>query len=100
MWDGQNRRSWRRWTVAIEAILEVGPVSVPGTIRDVSRGGLCFETRRPLDVGEEAQLIQSGPLGKSMVRVVRRTLNSDGTMALGLCFTAGSPIPGTPMPRP
>jgi hypothetical protein len=96
-WDGHNRRSWRRWEVHIDASLEIGTVTVPGTIRDISRGGLLFETRRPLDVGEEAQLVHRGPLGKSTVRVIRRVLEADGTTRLGLAFVAGSPVPGTPM---
>jgi hypothetical protein len=99
MWDGGNRRRWRRWPVAIHASLEVGPLRVPGEIRDMSRGGLLFLTRRPLDVGEEAQLVHQGPLGKSVVRVIRREVHDDGTVGLGLSFVGGSPVPGTPLVR-
>ena len=95
-WDGQNRRSWHRWPVTLNAQLEVGAEKVQAEIRDISRGGVLLVVSVPLTVGQEVRLARPQLLAATPMQVARREVQPDGTVGFGLRFIGGAPVPGTP----
>jgi c-di-GMP-binding flagellar brake protein YcgR len=95
--DGVERRQHRRYPLRVSLYIAVGEGIVNKTVhlqsRDISAGGLSFETARELEVDAQSQIIFSGlgDLSGSYVirgRIVwRKPLPDTGRFLVGVQFT-------------
>jgi hypothetical protein len=78
-----ERRRQSRQRVDVVAELTVGVLRLPGTIRDVSQGGMFFETGARLELGELVHVRHPRLAMLARLRVVRRG-RFGGRIGLGL----------------
>jgi hypothetical protein len=92
--NGGNNRTYRRYALAVDAVLVHGGQSLPIRTRDLSRGGMCFALSNPLPVGDVLEMSlslvsdkdqRSAPLGVR-ARVVWCTPLTDGRFQIGASF--------------
>lgn len=84
---GERRATGERLPIFVGARLELDVVTVEGTARDLSEGGVFFQTTAPLAPGLRGALVREGARERVPVRVTWRRDARDGEAAgLGLTF--------------
>ena len=82
-----RRTTAERLPIFVGARLELDVVTVSGTARDLSAGGVFFETSAPLAPGVRGELARAGGGEPIPVRVIwRRPATAGKPAGLGLAF--------------
>jgi hypothetical protein len=87
--DRRERGGGQRRPIFVGARLELDEVTVHGTARDLSTGGVFFETSAPLAPGLRGALVREGSKDAVPVRVTwARRASAHARPGIGLQFIA------------
>jgi len=87
LWDGEERRLFRRRSCRIEAQVSIpgSSVRLPGKVTDISLGGCYVEMLAPLPIDTAVELVLS--TGDIVLRVSGKVRSSQLGMGMGVAFT-------------